>query len=174
MTKNVQGEFSRFSFDIYKLLERAKSIVPSIHQYDVSVWIIKRATLAFINLSGDQPKIVLHPLLNHPDTPLEVVRFILVHELIHIIVPSIKIDGKLIIHSEDFWSMEKALVPERTLYWSWMYFHFYDLFKKENEAIRVMKKWEKAMHGARMSLKEYREKMTFPYNEILNTLSTFL
>lgn len=159
MNKNVQGEFFQFSFDIYELLERAKSIVPGINHYDVSVWIIKRATLAFIKLSGVQPKIVLHPLLNHPDTPLEVVRFILVHELIHIVVPSIKKGDDIIIHSEDFWRMEKELVPERDLYWGWMYFHFCGYVKHGNEKIKVKKNWVEATKSRRLTLPEYQNMM---------------
>jgi len=124
MHRNIQGELSRFSFDLYDLLEEAKSIVPGVISSAVSIWILGHASLlAFIEIGDVEKKIVLHPLLNHPDTPLEVIRFILIHELIHIVIPSVEIEGRQLDHPDSFWALEKQLVPERALYWAWMYIH---------------------------------------------------
>lgn len=65
--------------------------------------------------------IVFHPVLNHPQTPVEVVRFIAKHELIHLVYPPAWIDFSLEMHSPAFWAMEAAVGPERFAVWSWIH-----------------------------------------------------
>jgi predicted metal-dependent hydrolase len=76
--------------------------------------------LACIATTKDGASIALHPILNHPDTPQEVVAFILRHELLHMLVPPRVVAGKLKMHPPEFWDEEKKMCPDRRLYWTWL------------------------------------------------------
>jgi hypothetical protein len=62
----------------------------------------------------------IHPVLNHPGTPLEVLRFIFKHELTHLVCPSRFIDGAWEHHPDEFWDHERAVGPEAPAAWAWI------------------------------------------------------
>lgn len=55
-------------------------------------------------------------LLNHPQTPLDVFKFIFTHELVHVIVPHEKIDGKVVAHPPKFCDLMKERSPEKMVH----------------------------------------------------------
>ncbi|TXT49281.1 MAG: hypothetical protein FD137_744 [Spirochaetes bacterium] len=154
---SCQSDLPLFSFDMYEVLEEAKGKFTDKVFNPVDVFIIKQATLACIQMDGTRQAISLHRLLNHCETPREIIKFIFIHELIHIIIPSELNGGKIVMHTVKFWEEEKRIIPERNLYWGWMYFHFFPLFRKEKESegIFIRRGWEKTMAHSRLSLQGY-------------------
>ncbi len=152
-----QGDLPLFNFDMHDVLEEAKREFQNKVFSNVDVFIMKQATLACIQNDGSRKTIFLHRLLNHRDTPREIIKFIFLHELIHIIIPPELAGGTMIMHPVKFWEEEKWMIPERNLYWGWLYFHFFPLFRKdkESECISIRRGWEKTMAHSRLSLQEY-------------------
>ena len=103
-------------------------------------------TLACIISCEDRAEIFIHVLLNHRSTPHEVYRHIIVHELIHLAVPPVAVDGREVAHPEAFWEMEKQKSPERHRVWTWVYCNFCSCLKteKKNERIAVLRHWKRA------------------------------
>ena len=65
-------------------------------------------------------RIYLHNVLNHGSTPGLVVRHLLIHELIHLVLPPRETDGCEEQHPPDFWRVEDALSPEAPVARSWL------------------------------------------------------
>ena len=110
-TKRYPPEISLFPFNIYRVLAESIKVLPDPVQSTVTIWIEKSDTLAFIRRASGAAEIVMHPLLNHPETPVEVVRHIVLHELLHLWIRPEEIDGKLVMHPPEFWQAEKRYVP---------------------------------------------------------------
>lgn len=90
---------------------------------DLEVRIAEDDPLAFIwpGFMGQHGHlIVVHPVLNHPQTPVEVLRFIFKHELTHIVRPGRTSHGKYEAHPPEFWKHEFAIAPERDAAWRWI------------------------------------------------------
>ena len=49
---------------------------------------VSEGTLARITHNCERARIYLHQILNHPDTPKFVIRYILQHELLHLLFPA--------------------------------------------------------------------------------------
>ncbi|MEI6518834.1 MAG: hypothetical protein WCO98_02135 [bacterium] len=89
--------------------------------------------------------IFFHSILNNADTPVQVFEHIVIHELIHIRVPSREVDGKMKSHPPEFWEEEKIFSPERIYVWEWLIDNFYDVVRRdeEKEMTIVLRKWRK-------------------------------
>ena len=74
----------------------------------IALYFVTRGPLACVVFSEDAATIYIHQLLNHPDTPAEVITWILKHELLHLRIPPISINGKEVQHPPRFWEAEKA------------------------------------------------------------------
>ncbi len=87
--------------------------------------------------------VLLHSILNHSRTPLTVMKLIATHELIHLVVPAERIDGKWNSHPPAFWEMENARCPEKADAWSWLHqnFRLWLGRDREDECIYVMRDW---------------------------------
>jgi hypothetical protein len=90
--------------------------------------------------------IFLHNILNRPEVSPAVFQYILSHELIHLIVRGREVEGKFTTHPPEFWEMERALVPNRDVAFSWLWLSFSPVLKrdKEHEGIRVKRRWRRA------------------------------
>jgi hypothetical protein len=71
------------------------------------------ASVWFHRMGFERHVVVFHPVLNRPDMPVEVVRFIAKHELTHLRVPAAG-------HPPEFWEAELAAGPERFAVWAWL------------------------------------------------------
>ena len=78
--------------------------------------------------------ILFHPILNRPDTPIEVVRFIAKHELTHILHPE---SG----HPPQFWEDEFRVAPERFAAWSWIHANLDGPVRETRWGLRVVRSW---------------------------------
>ena len=80
--------------------------------------------------------VVFHPVLNRPDTPIEVVRFIAKHELVHLHLPG---GG----HSPGFWEKELEVGPERFAVWSWLHQNLYPPVRATRWGTTVLRDWRR-------------------------------
>jgi hypothetical protein len=95
--------------------------------------------------TGGEIAIFIHDLLNRTETPEAVFRHIIVHELIHLVVPGREVKGKLKEHPPEFWEAERRLSPHSAEVWSWVQFHFSEVLREDrrNECIRVRRGWKR-------------------------------
>ena len=110
-------ELSLFSFDAYELLKQCKEKIPLIDNYDISFIINRQPTLACIEIQNSSAIIKMHSLLNHQQTPLEIIRLIFIHECLNLLVWPREIGGKVISHPPEFWEKEEQYIPDRHICW---------------------------------------------------------
>lgn len=110
--------------------------------------------LAFVNNYEDRAEIFIHGILNHPNTPREVIRFVIKHELCHLVVHPREMDGKMTMHPPEFWELEAAVAPERRRAWCWVYLSWGEWLKRsrKRECICVRGGWKKAWAGQKLPI----------------------
>jgi hypothetical protein len=138
-------ELPWMDFDVYELLDQCKSRFPSLADRYVDLWFCPQEFLACIQHNNSSQRIFIHSVLNRPDVPIEVIEFIFVHELIHLIVPPREIEGRLKIHPPEFWDMEREMADDRMLVWSWIILNLSRLYRKdeERETLIVKRSWKR-------------------------------
>jgi hypothetical protein len=171
-----KAELGLFSFDVYELFSECQNVFPELEDFKIEFWIIRQPSLACIAVSDESASIIIHPVLNHTQTPIEIMRYIIIHELIHIIIRPREIDGKIIKHSPEFLEKEKELVPERHICWYWVYDTLFDCLKidNENERTFVKRNWRKMMRGGRPTYEEVRENSFLLNDQDLNKYKIFI
>jgi hypothetical protein len=92
----------------------------------VRIYFVSLGPLACISYGESEASIYVHQLLNHPDTPKEVMTTIIKHELLHLRIKPITIPGKKYIdqHPPEFREAERAIAPEKTDAWMWIWSNF--------------------------------------------------
>ncbi len=103
-------------FSFSRVIDEARSIWFPEMDDDVETRIASIGPLASIwshRMGRERHIVVFHPILNRPDVPYEVVRFIAKHELTHIAVPGAG-------HSRAFWEKEHEISPEQRACWIWI------------------------------------------------------
>ena len=90
--------------------------------------------------------IYIHNILNRPEVSDAVFEYVLTHELIHLMVRGREVEGKFTTHPPEFWEMERELVPNRDVAFSWLWRSFSPVLKrdKKREGIRVKRRWKRA------------------------------
>src|SRR5690348_14145783 len=91
------------SFDLSILIAEVKAEAFPQIAIHVPYWFVKTSHLAFVTI--ENPSIFIHPLLNRSDVPRQIFRHIIVHELLHLVVPSRKVGGKRTDHPPEFWTL---------------------------------------------------------------------
>jgi hypothetical protein len=139
-----------FSFDVYDLLEQAKYSLPALKERKVDLWIAPQESLACIKTEPNGAQILIHPILNRVDLPIEVMAFILGHELIHLIIRPRLVDGVMKSHPPEFFEFEEATQPHRAFAWNWIHIALngYLKFDKEREGTFVKWQWRKSRSHA--------------------------
>jgi hypothetical protein len=84
---------------------------------------------------------VFHPILNRPDVPVDVVRFIAKHELTHLVVPG---PG----HPPAFFEHELAVGPERFAVWSWVNANLDGPLRQTRWGLAVLRSWRRRVRPA--------------------------
>jgi hypothetical protein len=162
LAKDFVSEIPWTRYCIHSLLdETRKQYFPAIEK-PVTICFVKQETLANIIFTPREYQIRMHSLMNHKDTPSEVITVIIKHELLHIRIRPTEINEKMISHPPEFWEAEKLIAPERELIWSWVWVQFYGCLKinKEEEKTLVKKNWKKYMNRERITLARAFEIMT--------------
>jgi hypothetical protein len=104
-------------FSFSTVLEEARAVwFPELAEAEIEVRLASVSALASVwyhRMGWERHIVVFHPVLNRPEVPIEVVRFIAKHELTHLVVRE---PG----HPNAFWQRELEVGPERFAVWSWI------------------------------------------------------
>jgi hypothetical protein len=119
------------SFDLCALIADVKGETFPQITIHVPYWFVKTSHLAFVTI--ENPSIFIHPLLNRSDVPHQIFRHIIVHELLHLVVPSRKVGAKRTDHPPEFWTLEQQLSIDRTVVWDWLYQNFWEVLTADDE-----------------------------------------
>lgn len=99
------------------------------------------ASIWFHRMGPERHVMVFHPILNRPDTPIEVVRFIAKHELTHLVVRG---PG----HPPGFFEHELAVGPERFAVWSWVHANLDGPMRHTRWGLYVLRSWRRRVRPA--------------------------
>ena len=149
-------ELPLFDFDLPVLLAQTLERLPETPTKCVQVWVRRQPILACVETKARPVAIHLQSLLNHYQTPESVVGFILLHELLHLVIPPREVSGSETSHPPEFWATERRLAPERDLAWYWLWLEFGPILKRDSKAecIRVASAWKKQMNKKRVPMVE--------------------
>jgi hypothetical protein len=125
----------------------------------VACWFIHGPYLGCVTHSErsiPQVEIFIHNLLNRIDVPTPVLMHVVVHELIHVIVPAREIDGRRCSHTPEFWEEERRLSPERERVWNWLWLNFATVLRldRERDCVTVKRTWRTAAPAIVISWEE--------------------
>jgi hypothetical protein len=135
---------SLVGYPLSEIVEETRAVhFPDIEDY-IEVRFAAEAPLAYIArgfMGRERHLVVFHPVLNHPNTPSEVLRFLAKHELTHIVRPPRLIDGYGETHPPEFWEHEAEIGPERYAVWAWIYKNLGRCLRRGDQGIRVTGEW---------------------------------
>ena len=122
--------------------------------HDVEFRFVNRGTLGCICFADDTARIYAHQVLNHKDTPTEVISLICKHELLHLVIPSTTVRDREVQHPPEFWAREREIAPERKLAWAWIWTNLWSCLKHRPrlERIDVLPKWRESLSWPRGDL----------------------
>ena len=148
-------------FSVPTLLGNIKSSLFPDVTHSVKVFFVARGPLACVVHDDSRATIYAQQLLNHVDTPQEVMTLILKHELLHLQIPPRTIDEKEVVHPPEFWDAERSIAPERGRAWRWIWLNFMSCLKRRPrlERIDVLPSWKRVWSGERMTVEECRQMM---------------
>lgn len=154
-SKFGEPELPIFDFSLPTLLGKVRGDFPGLVSKRVTVWLRIQPTLATVHLDGDEVVIDLHAVLNHAQTPEQVIGFILRHELLHMIIPTREVDGHVTSHPPEFWDVERNF-PDRVPALNWFFVSLGSCLRRDKklECIFVTRKWKKCMDAERLSLNQ--------------------
>jgi len=152
-----QPNLSFLPFSVLELLTKIRSdLFPDVH-HKVQLHFINKGPLACIEYNGESASIYIHQVLNHPDTPFELINLILKHELLHLRIPSALVDGKMVQHPPAFWAAERAIAPERRPAWDWIWWNLEACLKrrKKLERIDVRPNWRNVWNRPKTDISHF-------------------
>ena len=137
-------------FDLSALLQRVISRDFPNLETSVSVSFFKAVlsqteTLANVSVGTRSGRIRIHEILNRGDTPHEIIEFILVHEMLHIVIRPREIDDRTVHHPPEFWEAELRLYPAGFQIWDWLDCALFPWLKGDakRERTLVLRGWHK-------------------------------
>ena len=156
-------------FDLSALLQEVISRDFPNLETSVSVSFFKAVlsqteTLANVALGARAAKIRIHEILNRSDTPRDIIEFILVHEMLHMVIRPRQTDGRTVQNPPEFWEAELRLFPARRLAWDWLSWTLIPWLKSDGKRERtlVLRGWHKGARRSFPTIEEVREfKSTF-------------
>jgi hypothetical protein len=121
----------------------------------------RSVSLAFIMVRENDAQIRLHEIINRTDVPLAVFRFILCHELLHVVIPPREIDGRTVKHPPEFWEAEKRRFPERSQAWDWINAALFPwlIRDRRREATLVRRSWRDSSRHRFPTLEEAKSEI---------------
>ena len=149
---------SLVGFSLSELIEETRAVhFPELHDH-LEVRIAAESPLASMRadfMGSSKHLVVFHPVLNHPQTPIEVLRFIAKHELTHIVRPPRFIDGYFDTHPPEFWELEVEIAPEHYAVWAWIRRNLGRCLRREEPGIRVTRRWHALRESSRSPYTPY-------------------
>jgi hypothetical protein len=135
-------------FPVLDVLEQVRSEHFPELSGTVRIYCVNRGPLACVVGEDSSATVYMHQLLNHNDTPVEVVSTICKHELLHIRIPPVVEGKRTIQHPPAFWEEERAMAPERSAAWIWIWINLGSYLKKRPrlERIDVLCNWRERWH----------------------------
>jgi hypothetical protein len=132
--------------------------VRSTHFHDlacrVGIHFVDVGPLACVCHDEESADIYVHQVLNHDQTPRDVILLICKHELLHLRIPPVEKDGEEVQHPPEFWEAEKVICPERTRAWAWIWTNLNACLKQRPrlERIDVLPAWKKVWNQPRTDM----------------------
>lgn len=154
-----QPAFERTPYDITELVEAMRAEhFPSLPG-PVPVFFTVHEPLACAILESDVlafPAVYYHQVLNHPETPIEVARFIAKHELLHFVVPPQRRGRFVDTHPPEFWDAEERIAPEGPMAWGWIWANLHRCLRSQprNQRVAVNASWKQLEFGPRLPWRE--------------------
>ena len=143
-----QPEIPFVSFDLVQLLEDVRVERVPEAPAGIHVGFHDQRHLARIVRRGEQWQgIGIHPILNRRDTPVEVARFILMHELLHTVFPARVVGARFLSHPPEFQEEELRRSPpgERTRVWQWIHACLGSWVRPRGGGLTVLVKWKASL-----------------------------
>ena len=137
------------------LAEIRQELFPEI-THSIAIKFVDSGPLACIWHDDSLAEICIHQLLNHYDTPREVLSMIVKHELLHLRIPPVVVQGREIQHHPEFVAAQASICPELDATWCWLSANFADclIVRRQREGIDVRSKWKTAWGRRRLDLTE--------------------
>jgi hypothetical protein len=144
-----------FNFSLPCLLNEVRGEFPELLSRRVTVWLRIQPTLATVHLDDNEVVINLHAVLNHAQTPEQVIGFILRHEMLHMIIPPRRVEGVVLSHPPEFWAAERDF-PDRVPVWNWLTVSLGPCMRtdKKQQRTLITREWKKRMNGRRLTLSQ--------------------
>ncbi len=111
-----QPNLSFLSFSVTEMLADIRFRLFSDVTQNVQVAFVAYGPLACIAHDESRATIYEHQLLNHHETPHEVLTTIIKHELLHLRISPAMVGEKEVQHSDEFWEAEVVIAPEDSLH----------------------------------------------------------
>jgi hypothetical protein len=148
-----EPQLPMFNFSLPCLVMQVRGEFPDLLSKQVTVWLRIQPTLATVQLDHDEIVINIHAVLNHAQTPEQVIGFILRHELLHMIIPPREVDDVVVSHPPEFWAVEQGF-PDRVPVWNWLTVSLGSCMRsnKKQQLTLITREWKKRMHGRRLSI----------------------
>jgi hypothetical protein len=156
-----QAVFPFVPFDLPAVLETVRRERVPQAPAGIPVAFYEQESLACIHFrEGGATGIGLHAILNRAELPEMVLRFLFTHELLHTVIPSREIRGKLVAHPPEFFEAELRAVPvgEVADAWSWIWGNFFTHLKRQPrvQRIDVKRGWRDSFRDPLRSVEECR------------------
>ncbi len=135
---------SLLGYSLAEMLEEVRAAYFPELEGALEARFVENTALAYINggfMGRDRHLVVFHPVLNHPRTPPEVMRFIAKHELTHIVRPPRMVCGEYRVHPPEFWEHEEAIGPERFAAWAWIHGNLSRCSRETSRGFQVHRGW---------------------------------
>ena len=134
---------SELGYELADLVEETRAaFFPSIEtRFEVRIARVTGSPLACIHfglMGRGEHVIVFHPILNHPETPREVILLIAKHELTHALMPDHD-------HDDEFWFHEASVAPERYAAWRWIHENLRPALRRDRGRIRIHRSWRRML-----------------------------
>jgi hypothetical protein len=139
-------------FTFSEVVEEVRAVFFPEIDGPVEVRIAAEAPLASMRpdfMGRDRHVVTFHPVLNHPETSREVVRFLAKHELTHIVCRGRFLDGWYESHPPEFWDHEHAIAPERYAAWAWIRANLGRCSRHYRLGLAVDRRWRALRGGHR-------------------------
>lgn len=150
------------SFDVFALFEDIKRRDFSVHAgREIDLYFVDSSVLTTVVVPPGRRAVSLyvHELLNHMDTPREVMEHVIKHGLVHLDVPPYVADGKLVQHPPEFWERLREIAPQHEAAWAWIAIVLGDDIQVRQRAGRVdvARRWAENWDARRPSLDEMKD-----------------
>ncbi len=150
----VQPHLWFTAFSITDVLQEVRACHFRELEKTVDIYAVNRGSLACIVSSETTATIYLHQIVNHNDTPAQVISLLCKHELLHLQIGAAEVNGKKTVHPPEFWEAEKRIAPERSVAWGWIWISLGLCLKRRPklERIDVLPSWREVWNRPKLSL----------------------